>query len=724
MAQYKNIIGLLTSSVLASGLVTLDATADDEQFVVLDEIIVTAQKREQNLQETPISLAAFDRDTMDMQRIKDMADVTAYAPNVQIVESSGVGSGAVVAIRGTATVNPAVTWEPAVGVYLDGVFIAKTVGGLFDVAELERMEVLRGPQGALYGKNTTGGAVNLITRKPSGELSGFVEAGIGNFGSYELNGSVDLPQMGNFLSLNVAYSKRERDGFYDNVESSTPGANSPGSEDFNALDAESYRVAALFEFSETFNAFYTYDYSSRDNTPGFGQFELGELNDAFEIVGPAETNRLDEGTLDGSVFDTSETSGHALHLTLDLNDSTTLKSISAYREMEFHDINDYDGVPFTGFHAERDVSHSQFSQELQLSGAAGNLNYVVGLFYYTEDADANNPFDFGFGIPVRNFYGVDGESYAAFGQLDWAIDDKWSVSFGARWTSETKEGYVNHPDGAFIFANTFDVEAEETWENFSPMATVGYQLNEDVNFYVKVARGWKAGGFNGESASEAIASVPYDEETLTSYELGMKARWFNGRVQTNIAAFYNKINDLQISNFLGAYSQIENAGESSVAGIEFEGIFLLSESLTMFLNYGHMSGDYQDYTVGGVQTKDTAKFPYMPKHKLSLGLEHSADLGFGELRTRVDYSWTDDYFSFQDEASALLTRTDAYDLLNARIALDIPLDDNRSVEVAVWGKNLTDTEYRRTGIPIVSNFYAVNYYGDPRTFGVSAKLRF
>ncbi|WP_321392550.1 TonB-dependent receptor [Emcibacter sp.] len=725
----KQAVRLMVSTIIATGAFTgvaagADAAGDSEGGFVLEEIVVTAQKREQNLQDTPISLAAFDREALEMRSIKDIADVTAYTPNVQITPSPGGNTGATVAIRGATTVNPAVTWEPAVGIYIDGVFVAKNVGGLFDVAELERIEVLRGPQGALYGKNTTGGAINLITRKPSGELGGYVKGGAGNYGSYEFGASIDLPKLGDILSVNVAYNKRERDGFYDNVESSLPGANPPASNDFNSLDAESLRVAALAEFSESFSAYYTFDWSRRNNSPSFGQFELGTLSATYDILGPAPIERQDEGSRDGTFYDTSKTQGHALHLTWDISDNMTLKSITAYREMQFHDNNDYDGVPYTGFHAERDVDHSQTSQELQLVGSMDSLTYVLGLFYFNEKADAFNPYDFGFGIPVRNYYGVESNSYAAFGQVDWAIDDHWTLTLGMRYTKEDKDAYIRHPDGYFIGADTFEFEDSDTWNNFSPSATISYKLNEDVNFYAKVARGWKAGGFNGEAVSAAVASVPYDEETMTSYEIGMKARWMDGRVQTNIAGFYNKVNDLQLSNFLGAYSQIENAGESSVKGIEFEGILLITESLTAFLNYGYMKGDYQDFSVGGVQHKDTAKFPYTPEHKISVGLEHSVDLGFGELRSRVDYSWTDEQYFFHEEASALLTKGESYDLLNARIALDIPLDDRRSLELSVWGKNLTDAEYRLHGIPITSNFYAINYYGDPRTFGFGAKINF
>ena len=732
MKYFKNreqAVQLMMSTIIASGVfagtaIGAKAAEDADGGLVLEEIVVTAQKREQNLQETPISLAAFDRDALEMQSIEDISDVSMHTPNLQIAPSPGGNTGATVAIRGATTVNPAVTWEPAVGIYFDGVFVAKNVGGLFDVAELERIEVLRGPQGALYGKNTTGGAINLITRKPSGELGGFVKGGAGNYGSYEFGASVDLPKIADLVSLNIAYSKREHDGFYTNLAAALPGANPLLRDEFNAFDAEALRVAALFEFSESFSAYYTFDWSQRDNTPAFGQFELGELSPTYEILGPGELKRLDEGALDGTLFDTSKSQGHALHLTWDINDNMTLKSITGYREMQFHDMNDYDGFPITGFHAERDVDHSQTSQEFQLVGNMESLNYVLGLFYFNEKADAINPYDFGFGIPVRNFYGVESNSYAAFGQVDWAIDDRWTFTVGARYTKEDKDAYIRHPDGYYIYADTFEFEGSDTWNNFSPSATISYKLDEDVNFYAKVARGWKAGGFNGEAASAAVAMVPYDEETLTSYEIGMKARWMDGRVQTNIAGFYNKVNDLQLSNFLGAYSQIENAGEASVKGIEFEGIFLVTESLTAFLNYGYMKGDYQDFSVGGVQHKDTAKFPYTPKNKISIGLEHSVDLGFGELRSRVDYSWTDEQYFFHEEASALLTKAESYDLLNARIALLVPLDDKRSVELSVWGKNLTDTEYRLHGIPITSNFYAINYYGDPRTYGFGAKIIF
>ncbi len=737
--NHNKTVTLMISTILASGAwgnTALAAVSEEESFgeesfgedvgagFSLEEIVVTAQKREQNLQETPVSLAAFDRMALEAQVIRDISDVSALTPNLQIAPSPGGTTGATVAIRGSAMINPAVTWEPAVGIYFDGVFVAKNVGGLFDVAELERIEVLRGPQGALYGKNTTGGAINLITRRPAGEFSGSVHGGLGNFGYYEFGGTLDTARLGDLLSLSFSYKKRERDGLYDNVPSSLPFANPPVIDEFNRLDSEAARVAALFELSENLELYYTFDWARRDNTPAFGQFEVGTFNDSGELIGPAETKRLKEGSLDGTLFDRSKSLGHAVHVTWDISDTVTFKSISAYREMEFNDSNDYDGVPFTGFHTIRDVEHSQTSQEFQLVGNGESLSYVLGLFYFNEKADAVNPFDFGFGVPIRNFYGVESTSYAAFGQVDWTISEKWTVSFGARWTTEEKDSFVRHPDGALIGAPTFDVEANASWDNFSPMATVSYKIDDDVNAYARVARGWKAGGFNGEPTTAEEAQKPYDEETLTSYEIGLKARWLGGRLQTNIAAFYNTVEDMQLSSFLGAYSFIENAGEATVKGVEFEGVLAVTESLTAFLNYGYMKGDYQDFSSGGVQKKDIAKFPYMPENKVSVGLEHVVNLGFGELHSRLDYSWTDEQFFYHEVDQALLSKSEAYDVLNARIALMVPFNDRQEIEVSVWGKNLTDSEYRLNGIPIASAGYSINYYGDPRTYGVAAKFTF
>ncbi|MGI9276819.1 MAG: TonB-dependent receptor [Endozoicomonas sp.] len=672
----------------------------------LEEVIVTAQKREQDLQDTPIAVSAFGAEAIEQQGVKDISDVSQYAPNVEIAPTPGGSTGATIGIRGSVTVNPAVTWEPTVGIYVDGVFVAKNVGGLFDVAELERIEVLRGPQGTLYGKNTIGGAINLITRKPGEEFGGTIRLTGANYNYKEGFVSVDTGKLGDTAAFNVAMSVRKRDGFYKNINT-TPGV----ADEFMKLDTTAMRIAGLFDINDQLEAYYTFDKNKKDNTKGFGQTETLA----------SEIKRLDEGNSNGTGKDTSESYGHALTLTYDISDDIALKSITSYRDMAFNDIGDYDGTPQTIFHAERDFKTKQTSQEFQLIGKANSLDYVLGAFYFSEETEANNPFDFGAGGAVDNKFGVDGTSYALYGQADWYVNDKWTLTGGLRWTQEEKEAYIDRSAGG---ATLIDSKVKDKWKNISPTAVATYAINDDASVYLKAAQGWKAGGFNAEASDLAEFTSGYKEEKVTSYELGLKSRWMDNRLQINAAVFQNNLEDLQLSSFLGAYSQVSNAGEATIKGIELELLAALTDTVTANLNYGYLSGNYGSFETATGDHKDTAKFPYTPTNKASAGLQYLTNLDFGQLKARLDYSVVNHSYVYHDKDPAELTKVEGYKLVNARISVsDIRVGQDQTLEFALWGKNLTDEEYRLNGIPALPGT-AVNYYGDPRTYGVDATLRF
>ena len=732
----------LAVSLAACSMAAVPAQAEEsDQVITLEELVVTAQKREQNIQDTPISMTAFNAEALESQGVSNIADVSQYIPNVQITESPGGSTGATIGIRGSVTINPAVTWEPTVGVYVDGVFVAKNVGGLFEVAELERIEVLRGPQGTLYGKNTVGGAINLVSRKPGEEAGGTVKLSAGNYNYTEAFVSVDSGRIGDMAQFNIAVNKRDRDGFYENNSTAALAA-----DEFKVLDSTAARFAALLDLTDDVELYYTYDMSDKENTPSFGQFDPNG----------ARIKRKEVGNLDGTRFDTSESEGHALHLSWDATDNMTVKSITSYREMKFHDYSDYDAhavpfVPFviggtlyavTQFHAERQFETDQVSQEFQLVGTAGPVDYVVGAYYLNEDTTANNPFHYS-GATMQNLYGVKGDSYALFGQADWHIDDAWTLTAGLRWTKETKEAWIQHDDptdplytGTGTYGGSFYVpETEESWDNVSPMMVVSYLWENGINTYFKVSQGWKAGGFNGEAASAAVFVNPYDEEKVTSVELGMKSRWLDNRLQANVAIFQDNTKDMQISHFLGAYSDVRNAGEATVSGLELELLGQVSESVTANLNYGYLDAGYDSFKdAAGVEQKDVQKYRYAPKNTLSLGVEYVKPVAAGELRARLDYSFNDDHYVYDDPANAEATKVEAYGLLNGRVSIaDMPVGNGQLLEIGFWGKNLTDEEYRLTGIPVVAVDFGTfdtqvvggaNYYGDPRTFGADLSFKF
>ena len=709
---------------IALSLVSLTNSAYAEESKnqgTLEVIEVTAQKRVQNLQDLPTAVTVFNTDSISKKGITDVEDLSIYTPNMQISETPGGSTGATIAIRGSVTINPAITWEPTTGVYVDGVFVSKNVGGLFDVAAIDRVEVLRGPQGTLYGKNTIGGALSIITRKPSGELGAQMRLGFGNYGMTEFYITADSNQINDKLSFNITANKKDRDGFYDNLSENSVV------DEFKKLDSSSLRFGALYEHSESLELYYTYDNSDKDLTPSMGQVYIAGAM-------PEDTkSRQDSAALDGVQFDRSESSGHALTATWQASDNLTIKSISAFREINYEDGSDYDGFDLLGFHTYRKVDHEQTSQEVQFIGNIGKLNYVSGLFYFKEKSDVSNPFHLGFGT-INNYYGVEASSIAAYGHIEYALTERLTIAGGLRWTSEEKSFYIEHPDdfSEYYFFPLPLTTASDTWKNTSAMISVNYVLAENVQTYVKASQGWKAGGFNGEAANPELAVKPYDEETVVAYEVGLKSRWLDQRLQANIAIFYNDTVDMQMSEFLGAYSDIQNAGSANVKGMEIEIVGAVTEELTANFSFGLLDASYDEFVTYDVFTGEpiditnSAEFPYSPDSKWSLGLNYSTELESGLFNASFDYSYVDDHYAYHTQPSAEFTRIEGYSVVNARISLKEIAGSDFSF--ALWGKNITDEEYRINGVPMGDATGAfiggMNYYGDPVTFGAEVSYQF
>ncbi|MBP9034897.1 MAG: TonB-dependent receptor [Pseudomonadales bacterium] len=744
----------IARAIAAALLATAGAQAL-AQATGLEEIVVTAQKREQSLQDAPVAISAFGKDALQQQRITDVQDLNGLVPNVQFAAAPSSTTGATVAIRGAVTTNPAPSWEPTVGMYVDGVFIGKVLGGIFDVADLERVEVLRGPQGSLYGKNTVGGAINLVTRKPSGELSGELTAGMGNEGYWQVRGSLDTAAIGTVgeglgqLSANITLQHEERDGFTRGVADpvGSPLAAPNVADEWEGLDSDAGRIALLLNVTENFEARYAYDFSNKDNTPQaphLTHVDTSQVPFLLPYV-VADDERADTLSSETEVFEEAEIDGHSLHLSYDLGEqgflgNVQIKSITSYREMSWDDLLDIDGSPIDAFHSGRGIDYEQTSEELQIVGSTDRVNYVLGYYYFDESLDVINPITFFgvFGAPTApNAYGLEGESNAVFGQVDWkpgaaALRDRLTVTLGARYTEEEKEQYISHP---IVIDNTLQVrpewafagEADENWNNFSPSVTLSWDLTEEASVYARYAEGWKSGGFNGESSTLAEFQRAYDPEEVVSYEIGLKSRWLDNRVQVNAAAFENNVDDMQLSIFLAdgsAASVVRNAGEATVRGFELEVLAEPVENLLLNLSWGYLDPEYDKYIDDtGANVADDRAFPYAPENTFSAGAQYTVSgvLG-GNLVGRLDWNYTDDRVLYPEPEQNKFSKLDDYALLNGRLSLtELPLG-NGSLEVAAWGKNLTDEEYRVSTIPFL--IWTVSYFGAPRTYGMEVSYKF
>lgn len=721
-------------------------------FSGLEEIIVTAQKYEQSLQDTPAAISAFNASALEQRGISDVFDIRHSVPNLQIAETPSNSTAATIAIRGSVTVNPAITWEPPVSLYLDGVFIGKNIGSIFDIVELDRVEVLRGPQGTLYGKNTIGGAINLITRKPSGEFSGKLKTNIGNKNLYSGFVSIDTPAVdfaGGNLMANIGAFFKQRDGFIKNIPdpANSPLAGPSSSKSFKEVDNEAVRFALLWAGAAA-NVMYSFDYSNVNNTPTAGQLTDVAENLGVDMLIPylvSDSKRASAISNNSSLYEDSKVLGHALHIEWDAGSwgplgDVDVRSITSYRKLAWRDTTDLDGSPLSFYVSSRHIDYEQAAQEIQLVGKTERVNYVAGLYYFNEKSDnlSRGAFMGVFGYPPsRSEYGMkNGKSIAVFGQADWQPDWSWAedrltLSAGLRWTEEDKKQYLYRP-GTIPYT-----EAREKWTNTSPTFIAGWELSDDISMYGKITKGWKAGGFNGESPTQSIFEVPYDPEQITAYELGLKSRWLNNRLQINLAAFKNKLTDMQFTVFApeagssgSAATTVGNAGKATIRGFEFELLARPIDLLTISVSYGYLDPEYDEFLEVDPLTgeigdfKDSRDFPYAARNTGSVGLEYEVgNFEWGKLTTRLDWSYQGHYLPYVLPAQNRVSEIKTYDLLNARVTLsDIRVNDGQSLRIAAWGKNLADKNYRVGTIPF--GLWTTSYFGEPRSYGIELSYQF
>ncbi|HMV72254.1 MAG TPA: TonB-dependent receptor [Pseudomonadales bacterium] len=726
----KTGIAALIGAAIAASVPAL-ALAQDK--AAIEEVIVTAQKREERLQDVPIAISAITKAQIEERGIDDILDLKALAPNLMVSKYPNSNVVSQVAIRGGVTVNAAMYWEPSTGMYLDGVYLGKSVGSVFDVVDLERIEVLRGPQGTLYGRNTMAGAVNLITRKPSGEFGGSVKLELGNYGYHTERVSIDLPKMG-IARASFAVRSEKRDGMV-KLSHSSPGSELDSRDKFGA------RFALGLDLAENFTAEYSYDYTDIDQMPPHSQLyyvspsAAGVLGQAIPL---AHKDRLGKVATDWPAYETLKLKGHALTLTWQIDEHNTLKSISAYRELKNDDSVDLDGTRLTIATANRYSDYDQKSQELQLVGDVSNLNYVVGLYYYKDDGYTINPHVFFFGTDSSQ-YGFGAEAKAAYTQLDWHATEQLTLSAGLRYTKEDKDGWrykeASIPSQRIPFG-----KASKSFSDTTPMLSAAYAFNDDLNVYLKYSEGFKSGGFQGEAASlDEALNHPYKPEKQKTWELGAKSTLLDGTLQLNAALFQNTIEDMHVTQFSGlpGISYVRNAGEATTKGFELEATWVPIEQLRLQLSYGYLDAEWDKFMEApraGLPIANVASnrsFPHAPENTLNFSAD--ALLGkteWGEIRAFIDYSYTESFYGYAYQKQqvdpartiAKYSRIDNYGLLNARVSLsEVALGDGTG-EFSLWVRNATDERQPTNYIDFGPGFFAgyrLAYYQEPRTFGAA-----
>ncbi len=726
-----------------------------EESLMLEEVIVTAEKRQQSLQDVPTSIVALGKDSLEKFNIDELSDFSAKVPNVVINEYFGIATTFRSFIRGVGAVTVEVTQDPAVALYVDGVYVGSSFGGSFESSELERVEVLRGPQGTLYGRNATGGAINLIAKKPELNNWSFSQTLTGgNYGKFKSNTAVNFP-LGEKAAGRVTYLKSERDGWVENTGFG---------EDYGVEDRSAARLALRLEPTDTFMVDFSAEFSTIEDTTSYSQVLSGYASAVAgtgipitiplapfvtaDIVypDPVTKDRLDKAY---SVFpvqaDDNEILGTALAMSWDLSDRSVLKSITGYRDVDATQYTQVTGTiqttlntplgslgPLTlGTGGIYEMEFSQFTQEFQLVGDAdfsfGSVEYVSGLFYYKDEGD-NNDLSISIGgpkLPGSDRTETENESVAIYGQATIApSDSNFRITLGARYSEDQREAVRTNLNTVPAFDGT---KYDKDFDNFSPSLTVAYDVSDDLNVYGKVVSGYRSGGTSTLSYQESLFQQGADEETIISYEVGMKGDFLDRRLRVNGAIFNMEYEDYQGSIQTGpqpAERDNLNIGDNTIVGAEIDLTAMLSEAMTFTLAAGYldteMGEDSVDPGTGAPPTELIDDLPYAPELSYSATLDYYRPIMNGlTLEWHVNYSYQDESESGIVVGTSQLN--DDYGLWDASVSLsDIPLAGG-VFKVTVWGQNLTDEEYVVSNIGPFAALGAseISPFGDPRTYGVT-----
>ncbi|MCP5189050.1 MAG: TonB-dependent receptor [Pseudomonadales bacterium] len=751
--------------VLASGLAAGNVAAQ------LEEVVVTAQKRSQSLQDIPISISAYDEQAIEAMRLIDAQDLGLVSPSLQMPAYPTSSNNLALFIRGIGNADSMViTKDPTVGLYYDGVYAARSSGLLADLSELERVEILRGPQGTLYGRNSTAGAINFINAKPTGELGFKQTVGVGNLDSWRATTHLNLPRMAG-ISAKLTGAFSDRDGWVDNS-----GPNRiPGLEytDYYKKENQGYRIALRYDGVENLLVDYSYDYS--DMTTGSGYFQYAGPAGGYAGDGSLITNsfrdRLKEtrtptggGRYAYYLPETkTEVEGHNLTIQYEINDQLTLKSITGYRNLD-DDLSQNFAQAFGdagSLEVWTSTNDDQFSQELQLVGSAERLNYVAGLYYYNENGDQSEeqyldratydltgiqaftlptyapcsglpggPYAQCAGIPFVNYLPIflgeytiktDIESWAGFGQATWTpnmLDDKLDLTLGLRYTDDQRDASRTN-DG--LPWNLFGPgKSSSDKDKVDYTAVVDYNWTDEVSTYAKVATGFRSGG---SSRNSLDFNQSFDQETVTSYELGWKSQLMDNHLRFNGAAYYMEVDDIILDYLpdpVNAPNVVEvfNSGDANIYGVEADIQAAITERLLVSFNYAYLDYDINNAIFpDGSDRTGTTVLVWAPENAFSVSADYNLPIEAGEVQLHLDYSWQDSQYALAN-TDAGKVEVSSFGLLNGRISLADVNMLGGNWQFALWGKNLANRDDSNYLIGATARTYL-----QPRTYGAELVLQ-
>jgi iron complex outermembrane recepter protein len=700
-------------SVLSTAIALLVSTTAYSNDYSIEEVTVTAQKRAESLQDVPIAITAFNQDMLKEAGIEGIDNVAQFTPGFSMTSYNK--STPQPYIRGIGTNTSGAGDDASVAMFIDDVYISRAGAYDSNLFDLERVEVLRGPQGTLYGKNVVGGALNITTRKPNTEeFEARIRVDAGNYNKRGLQAFMTGP-LSETVAGKLSFSTAERDGFVENTLTGN---------DLRDEDTQSARAGLVWDASETLSVSWNWD-ASKVRESGVGRVINGEPLFASPVLTPSlndrdKTDTQNDGYTDRDVWGTS------LKVEWE-QDYGTWTSVTGYRTSDYEFTDDLvPALELSGFNLNyltnfTEEQEKQFSQELRLaSNGEGAFEWTAGLYYFKDDIDRLELWDsvaLGGGIGQVDATNKT-ESKAVFGQLSYNLED-WRFTVGGRYTRETKEatlvGEGVEPLYLQLFSD-FDAKADKSWNNFSGKLSVDYTGLENTLIYVSLSEGFKSGAFNSIAGTKTGAETPLDPELATQIELGIKSQWFDDRLRINAVLFDIDYEDLQVFHSVGFDVIVENAGQATSKGAELEVIALPVEGLELSASYSYLDARYDEFLSGGVDNSGN-KLTRSPKNAYTLSSSYSMPLGdAGELNFRLDYVNQGELYIAASNSD--LSKLDGYELYNARVSFQ---SADEAWELALWGKNLTDEEYaiHSSDLSILGSISTSDILGNPRTYGVT-----
>ena len=737
--------------------ISFSVSAQEEApSLAIEEIIVTARKKEESIQDVPMAVTAITEQLRESS-VRRIEDIQAFAPNLFINRTPGIGSGAAITIRGVASLESDKSYEPSIGVVMDGMFLGTSSGVLLDNFDIERIEVLRGPQGTLFGKNTTGGILNIIRTPVSlNEMGADLSVTIGDFGRQDIKAVIQLPIIEDKLGVKLFAASIQHDGHVYNTYSNKPAGGD---------DKMNFGFTALWEPNENFSLKVHHEIMEDTSEQGVyvNRNPVGFLACTITQIGFDPNNGCEKDANDGPdtvESDASNFSNNEYDSTIITANYDTENFLYTYiystREMDEQNMQDFDGsaarlLRMNYFNEWEQTSHefrvtSQFSEKVQ---------FIAGIYDWEADFEQRwDVYDLFYqlsrlGVPPwpsgriglagyddvvaweDDVAGNNGQSQvttsiAAFFSMDWYLTDQLTLTAGLRWTEEEKDfiggasapGY--YPLRGEAWPGIFNpTNFKAKWDETTPKLGLRYQPNDDLMYYGSYSEGFKSGGFFARQANYDIFPG-YDPEFVKNYEFGWKSTLMDGRMIFNGAVFKSEYDDKQESilipvNLANVATVVRNAASMEMTGLELELMYQVSEAWDLMVTYGYLEAEYKDYLadINGDQniTDNSGLIPRnTPENTFGITTSYTTQIGDGELKGRISYRFRDELET--DPGNNPLGSVDSIENINATIGYTI---DNYSV--TVWGRNLTDEREQRWRT--VAGLTSRGYWNEPATLGIT-----